>query len=195
MSRPLTIGLTGGIAAGKSEALAAFGRLGAATISSDAVVHELLEGEPLQSCLVERWGADVAPDGRVDRNRIGSIVFADPDELSWLEAQIHPLVGERIGAFLAQLPEGTEVAVVEVPLLFESGTLAGVFDTTVAVVAAEDLRRERAEARGHALVGEREARQLSQDEKAARAEHVVENDGSVEDLERELSNLVEKLRG
>lgn len=194
MGRPLTIGLTGGIAAGKSEALAAFGRLGAATISSDAVVHELLEGEPLLSRLRERWGEDVAPDGRVDRNGIGEIVFADPEELRWLEAQIHPLVGERIGAWLSSLPEGTEVAVVEVPLLFESG-MEGVFDTTVAVVASEDVRRERAGARGHALVDEREARQLTQEEKAGRATHVVENDGSVEDLERELSGLVAKLRG
>ena len=194
MARPLTIGLTGGIAAGKSEALAAFGRLGAATVSSDAVVHELLESEPLLSRLRERWGVEVAPGGAVDRKRIGELVFADPEELKWLEAQIHPLVGERIGAWLASLPGGTEVAVVEVPLLFESG-MEGVFDTTVAVVAAEEVRRERAAARGHALVGEREARQLAQAEKAARAAHTVENDGSVEDLERELSVLIAKLRG
>jgi dephospho-CoA kinase len=194
MARPLTIGLTGGIAAGKSEALAAFERLGAATVSSDAVVHELLEADPLQARLVERWGEEVAPEGQVDRNRIGSIVFADPEELAWLEAQIHPLVGERIGSWLTSLPEGTEIAVVEVPLLFESG-MEGVFDTTVAVIASDGVRRERAEARGHALVDEREARQLGQADKATRAAHVVENDGSVEDLERELSALVEKLRG
>jgi dephospho-CoA kinase len=193
MARPLTIGLTGGIAAGKSEALAAFERLGAETISSDAVVHELLESEPLLSRLTERWGAEVAPGGRVDRERIGSIVFADPQELHWLEAQIHPLVGERIGAWLASLPADAEVAVVEVPLLFESG-MEDVFDTTVAVIASERVRRERAEARGHALVGAREARQLDQDEKAKRAGHVVENDGSVEELQGELSALVEKLR-
>lgn len=193
MARPLTIGLTGGIAAGKSEALAAFGRLGAETISSDAVVHELLDGEPLLPRLVGRWGGDVAPEGKIDRDRIGSIVFADPEELKWLEGQIHPLVGERIGAWLASLPEGVRVAVVEVPLLFESG-MDGVFDTTVAVVATEGVRRERAKARGHALVDEREARQLAQAEKASRAAHVIQNDGSVEDLERELSVLVEKLR-
>jgi dephospho-CoA kinase len=194
VSRPLTIGLTGGIAAGKSEALAAFERLGAQTISSDAVVHELLEGEPLLPRLVERWGEEVAPGGEVDRNRIGSIVFADAEELKWLEGQIHPLVGERIGGWLASLPDGAGVAVVEVPLLFESG-MEGVFDTTVAVIVSDGLRRERAAGRGHALVEEREARQLSQAEKASRAEHVVENDGSVEDLERELSALIEKLRG
>jgi dephospho-CoA kinase len=193
LARPLTIGLTGGIAAGKSEALAAFGRLGAETISSDAVVHELLETEPLLPRLVERWGRKVAPAGKVDRDRIGSIVFADTDELKWLEGQIHPLVGERIGTWLSELPPEAEVAVVEVPLLFESG-MDGVFDTTVAVVASEEVRRERAQARGHALVDEREARQLAQTEKASRAAHVIQIDGSVEDLERELSARVEKLR-
>jgi dephospho-CoA kinase len=193
LARPLTIGLTGGIAAGKSEALAAFERLGAATISSDAVVHELLETEPLLPRLIERWGRKVAPGGHVDRDRIGSIVFADTEELKWLEGQIHPLVGERIGTWLTSLPGDAAIAVVEVPLLFEAG-MEEAFDTTVAVVASDGVRRERAHARGHELVDEREARQLAQAEKASRAEHVVENDGSVEELERELSVLVEKLR-
>lgn len=191
---PLTIGLTGGIAAGKSEALAAFERLGAATISSDAVVHELLDAEPLQGRLLERWGVEIAPDGRVDRNRVGEIVFANPEELSWLEAQIHPLVGERIGEWLTSLPEGTQVAVVEVPLLFES-EMSGVFQTTVAIVTSDEVRRERAEARGHRLVSEREARQLPQEEKAGLAEHVIENEGDLEDLERALSSLLGKLTG
>jgi dephospho-CoA kinase len=190
---PLTIGLTGGIAAGKSEALAAFSRLGAATLSSDAVVHELLDSEPLLGRLVERWGPEVAPAGSVDRNRIGEVVFADPEQLTWLEQQIHPLVGERIGGWLTNLPADAEVAVIEVPLLFESG-MEKVFDTTVAILTDDQVRRERAAARGHALVDEREARQLAQDEKAARAEHVVPNDGSVEDLERSLSALLAKLQ-
>lgn len=189
---PLTIGLTGGIAAGKSEALAAFARLGAATLSSDAVVHELLESEPLRGRLAGRWGPEVVPEGGVDRARIGEIVFADPEELAWLESQIHPLVGERTASWIESLPSDAEVAVVEVPLLFEVGR-DGIFDTTVAIVTADEVRRERAEARGHALVDEREARQLSQREKAERAEHVVENDGSVEDLERALSALLAKL--
>ena len=92
---PLTIGLTGGIAAGKSEALAAFGRLGAATLSSDAVVHDLLEGEPLRGRLAERWGPEVAPEGApTDRGRIGGIVFADPEQLTWLEST-DPPAGRR----------------------------------------------------------------------------------------------------
>jgi dephospho-CoA kinase len=190
---PLKIGLTGGIAAGKSEALKAFERLGAATLSSDAVVHELLESEELRERLAERWGPEVIADGGVDRAKIGEIVFADPEELSWLERQIHPLVQERTAAWLLSLPAETEVAVVEVPLLFEVGGERP-FDTTVAVVTSDEVRRERAAARGHALVDEREARQLTQSEKAARAEHVIENDGSVEDLEGALSALLEKLR-
>lgn len=190
---PLKIGLTGGIAAGKSEALKAFARLGAATLSSDAVVHELLESEELRERLAERWGPEVLADGGVERAKIGEIVFADPEELSWLEQQIHPLVQARTAEWLLSLPEETEVAVVEVPLLFEVGGERP-FDTTVAVVTSDEVRRGRAAARGHTLVDEREARQLTQPEKAERAEHVVENDGSVKDLERALSALLEKLR-
>ncbi len=192
---PLTIGLTGGIAAGKSEALAAFGRLGAVTLSSDAVVHDLLEGEPLRREMAERWGPEVAPDGSpTDRGAIGGIVFADPEQLTWLESRIHPAVGAETAAWIAGLPDEVEFAVIEVPLLFEGGR-EKVFDTTVSIVAAEDVRRERAAARGHALVDAREARQLTQEEKAERAEHVVVNDGSVEDLEAALSALLAKLRG
>jgi dephospho-CoA kinase len=192
---PLTIGLTGGIAAGKSEALAAFGRLGAATLSSDAVVHDLLEGEPLRAKLAERWGPEVAPEGApTDRGRIGGIVFADPGQLKWLESTLHPLVGAATAGWIAGLSEDTKVAVVEVPLLFEGGR-ADVFDTTVSIVATENVRRERAASRGHALVDAREARQLTQEEKAERADHVVVNDGSVEDLEAALSALLAKLSG
>lgn len=190
---PLKIGLTGGIAAGKSEALKAFARLGAATLSSDAVVHELLEGEPLRGRLVERWGPEVVADEGVNRAKIGEIVFADPEQLTWLEQQIHPLVQQRTAEWLTSLPQGTEVAVVEVPLLFEAGSDKA-FDTTVSVITADQVRRERAAARGHALVDEREARQLTQMEKAELADHTIENDGSVEELEQRLSALLEKLR-
>jgi dephospho-CoA kinase len=144
--------------------------------------------------LKERWGDEIAPEGCVDRTKVGEIVFADPEQLAWLEAQIHPLVGERIGGWLVSLGDAVAVAVVEVPLLFES-EMESVFDTTVAVVTSDEVRRERAEARGHALVDEREARQLTQEEKAARAEHVIENDGSLEDLEQRLSALLAKLDG
>jgi dephospho-CoA kinase len=189
---PLLIGLTGGIAAGKSEALAAFGRLGAETISSDAVVHELLDSDEVRNRLIERWGPDVVSDGDIDRNRVGEIVFERPEELAWLEGELHPRVGERIDAWRRALGPETEFGVVEVPLLFEAA-MADAFDVTVAVVAGDETRRRRAEQRGHALVKERAARQLDQDEKAARADHVVRNEGSLIDLEHELSGLLEKL--
>jgi dephospho-CoA kinase len=189
---PLLIGLTGGIAAGKSEALAAFARLGAETISSDAVVHELLDSEEVRGRLMERWGPQVAPDGAIDRARVGEIVFERPEELGWLEAELHPRVGERIESWRRSLDPAALFAVVEVPLLFEAA-MADAFDVTVAVVADDEVRRRRAQERGQAMIEERAARQLHQHEKAARADHVVRNDGSIGDLERALSELLEKL--
>jgi dephospho-CoA kinase len=191
---PLMIGLTGGIAAGKSEALAALRRLGAETISADAVVHDLLGSEEVRELLVGRWGSEIAPEGAVDRTEVGARVFEEPDELAWLESQLHPRVGQRLDEWRRALPEETNFAVVEVPLLFET-SMEKAFDTTIAVVSDEETRRARAAQRGHALVEERSARQLAQEEKAARADHVIRNDGSLEDLERELSGLLAKLGG
>ena len=183
------IGLTGAIAAGKSEALEALDRLGAATLSADAVVHDLLSSERVRDLLVGRWGPEAAPGGQVDRAKVSEIVFERPEELEWLEATLHPLVGEEIASWYASLPEGIRFAVVEVPLLFETG-MEGVFEETIAVVAPEDARVERAGARGVQDLERRSARQLSQDEKAARATHVVANDGTVSDLEAALAELL-----
>jgi dephospho-CoA kinase len=190
--RPVMIGLTGAIAAGKSEALAAFGRQGAATISADAVVHELLGTDAVIGRLTGRWGDEVAPGGEVDRQRIGAIVFADAEELRWLEALLHPLVGARLAAWGRERSGEFRVAVVEVPLLFET-SMEGSFDATVAVVADDALREERAASRGTDLVAERSGRQLSQSEKEVRADFVLRNHGSVEDLEREVAELLPKL--
>jgi dephospho-CoA kinase len=181
--------------AGKSTALKALERLGAAVQSSDAVVHELYEGVHLREAVVARWGEEVAPGGVVDRAEVARRAFADEDGRAWLEATVWPLVGERMGIWLAQaraLEPAPRVIVVEVPLLFEAG-MEGIYDATIAVVAAEELREQRAAQRGHALTAERAARQLSQAEKAARATYVVANDGSVLELERELSAVLEKL--
>ena len=183
------IGLTGAVAAGKSEALAAFERLGAQTLSSDAVVHELLGSERVRDLLVARWGADVAPEGRIDRVRVGAIVFADSDELSWLEQTLHPLVGERIAEWRADLSDATRFAVLEVPLLFETG-MEKLFDATVSVVAPAEVRAERAGVRGTGELAAREARQLSQEEKAARSTYVVTNDRSVAELESALAEIL-----
>ena len=140
---PPFVGLTGGIAAGKSEALAAFGRLGAATLSTDAVVHDLLEDPSVRDQLLERWGGEVVPGGIVDRGRVGAIVFDSTEELAWLESLLHPLVGGRVVEWRNGLAPEVELAVVEVPLLFET-SMEDAFDATVAVIAADETRARRA---------------------------------------------------
>jgi dephospho-CoA kinase len=189
------VGLTGGLGAGKSTALAALERLGAETISSDEIVHELYGGPELRDAVVDRWGEEVAPGGIVDRTAVARRAFASDEERRWLEGQIWPLVGARVAEWLEQArarQPAPAAAVVEVPLLFEAG-LESIYDATIAVLAAEEVRHDRAAARGHESVGERDARQLAQEEKARRATYVVRNDGTFEELEAQLSDVLGKL--
>ncbi len=191
------VGLTGGMGSGKSTALQALAQLGAEVLSSDAVVHELYEGAPLRDAVVARFGEEVAPGGVVDRAAVARRAFASAEDRSWLEAQVWPLVGARVAGWLEQvraMRPRPRAAVVEVPLLFEAG-LGQIYDATIAVVAEESVRQLRAAERGHALADERTARQLSQQEKAQRATFVVRNDGTREDLQRELSAVLGKLGG
>lgn len=181
--------------AGKSTALDALRRLGAATLSTDAVVHELYASPELRDLVVARWGEDVAPGGVVDRATIAARAFAAPEERAWLEREIWPRVGARVAAWreeVASREPPPAAAVVETPLLFEAG-LEGLYDATVAVVADEAVRAERASARGHVGVDERAARQLPQEEKERRATYTVSNSGTVEQLERELSGVLDRL--
>jgi dephospho-CoA kinase len=190
------VGLTGGIGAGKSEALAALGRIGAATLSSDAVVHELQATDEVRDDLVERFGPEVAPGGRVDRDALARLVFSDPDRRAWLEGYLWPKVGERIWSWREEVGAAADpppAAVVEVPLLFEANMDAA-FDHTIAVIAGDDVRAERIGVRGHAEVASRESRQLSQDEKAERADFSVRNDGTVEELEGALAAILDTIR-
>lgn len=146
----------------------------------------------MRDLLVERLGADVAPDGQIDRSGVAARVFGDDEKRKWLESVLWPRVGARVAEFRESV-EGRPAAVVEVPLLFEAG-MEAVFDKTIVVVADEKIRAERASARGHAGLGERTARQLTQEEKAQRADYVVRNDGTLDDLEAKLSDVLEKLR-
>ncbi len=189
------VGLTGGMGAGKSTALGALRELGAEVISSDEVVHELYESPEVVAALSERFGAEVAPDGRIDRPELARRAFATPEDRAWLEGLVWPQVGRRIASWLERarlLEPAPRAAVVEVPLLFEAGLQEG-YDATIAVLADESLRRSRAAARGQVLLEERDARQLSQQEKAARATFVVHNDGTEQDLSRQLSEVLDKL--
>lgn len=189
------MGLTGGLGAGKSEALRALEELGAATLSTDAVVHDLLATDELRDIVVARLGGEVARDGRLDRALIAERVFGDEDARSWLEAELWPRVGRRVIEWRQEveaLDPSPPAAVVEVPLLFES-EMEAVFDATIAVVADEEVRAERAGARGHAAVSERTGRQLSQDEKAQRADYSVRNDGTLDELRETLSRLLATL--
>lgn len=184
--RPLAVALTGGIGAGKSEALAAFARHGAATISSDAVVHELYDDPEVQAALRERFGTS-------DREAVRDLAVGDRDALLWLEGLLHPRVLARTDSWREELSRRADppaLAVNEVPLLFEAGA-EGRFDAVVVVTAPRELRAERAGAR----MDEREERLIPEEEKVRRADFSYVNDGSLEDLDAFVAGVVSTLSG
>jgi dephospho-CoA kinase len=190
-SRPLAVAITGGVGAGKSEMLAAFTRHGAATISSDEVVHELYRDPGVRAALRERYGDRVFAGGEVDRAALGKIVFADPDELAWLEGLLHPRTMARTEAWFEEVAQSAEppaLAVNEVPLLYETGS-EDRFDAVVVVTAPRAVRESRAGER----LDEREARLLPDEEKARRADFAYVNDGSVDELDRFVREVVDTL--
>ncbi len=145
--------------------------------------------------MAARLGEDVIADGRVDRSKVGERVFASPEDREWLESLLWPRVGEKVVAWreeMSGLDPPPPAAVVEVPLLFEAG-MEKAFDTTIAVVADEAVRAERAGNRGHSAVDERSGRQLTQEEKSQRADFSVRNDGTPEELKAELSRVLDTL--
>jgi dephospho-CoA kinase len=189
----VALAVTGGIGAGKSEALRAFERHGAAVISSDEIVHELLRSDQeVRYALRERFGDAVfGPDGQVDRERVAQAVFTDAAELDWLERLLHPRVvatyldwRER----LAERPDPPAVSVTEVPLLYEVGGDAR-FDAVVVITASPEVRVSR-QVRP---MQDRERRLLPDEEKVARADFAYVNDGSLEDLDRFIAGVIEKL--
>ena len=180
--RPLAVAITGGIAAGKSEALAAFSRHGAATLSADAIVHDLLANDPaVRAAIGERWGDDAVDD----RARIGEIVFRDRAELDWLEQLLHPRTRAAADAWLSSVD--APLAVIEIPLLYETNGQAR-FDAVVVVTAPPEVRAAR-----RADLADREARLLPDEEKARRADFAFVNDGSLDDLDAFVSEVVEAL--
>ena len=184
---PLNVAITGGIGAGKSEALRAFARHGAATASADEIVHRLYADPEVQQALVGRWGAKVLSGGEVDRKRVGEIVFGDRDELLWLEGLLHPRVVAEQARWRAE--QTAPLAVVEVPLLYETGGESR-FDAVVVITAPEETRRERTDVPD---VTERQGRLLADEDKAERADFVYVNDGSLDDLDDFVRSVVQRL--
>jgi len=193
LSRPIAVAITGGIGAGKSEALAAFARHGAAVISSDEIVHRLLSDDrDVRAQLVERFGKAILDDeGEVDRGAIAEIVFADPEALEWLEGLLHPLVVQEYMGWRERLAEGDDpppVTATEVPLLYEVGGEER-FDVVVVVTAPPDVRA----ARTDVDTAEREPRLLPESIKVAQADFAYVNDGSIEKLDDFVKGVVREL--
>jgi dephospho-CoA kinase len=190
--RPVAVAITGAIGAGKSTALEAFARHGAATISSDEIVHRLLRSDPdVRRELAERFGPEVIGSDGADRAKIAEIVFNDPDQLDWLEELLHPRVVKENFAWrdeVARRPEPPLLTVTEVPLLYETGADTR-FDAVVVISAPQAVRRER-----RPLNDDREARLLPEEEKVALADFAYVNDGSLADLEAFVADVVAKLR-
>jgi dephospho-CoA kinase len=188
----VTVAVTGPFASGKSTFVRLLGSLGAETVSSDEIVHDLLAQDPQTIArIVERFGEDVLGERGVDRRALGRRVFGDPEALSDLEDILHPLVRRQTDRRVEA--SDADLFVAEIPLLFEGGTRSGGFDYTVAVTVPEERRRAWATQRGvdEAALRAIEARQLSQEEKARRADLVVQNDGDLDKLRRQAEELRE----
>ncbi len=193
MSRPLAVAITGGIGAGKSAALESFRRHGAATVSSDEIVHHLLATDlDVKRALVEGLGEEIlGPDGVPDRELIALRVFEDREALEFLEKLLHPLVSREYLAWreqLAQLPDPPAVCVTEVPLLYEVGGETR-FDKVVVVTAPSKLR----EARMRVRRDDRESRLLPDREKVKRADFVYVNTGTLDELDAWVAGVMASL--
>jgi dephospho-CoA kinase len=193
VTRPVAVAITGGIGSGKSEALKAFARHGAATVSSDEIVHHLLRHPEVKQKIVAQVGNGViGPDGEIDRTALATTVFNDPDALAFLEQLLHPLVSAEYLSWrddLARLPNPPRVCVTEVPLLYEVGGETR-FDKVVVITAPTKLRRARSEL----AVDERDSRFLPEREKVSRADYAFSNTGTVEELDAFVGTVMQELQ-
>jgi dephospho-CoA kinase len=181
--RPLALAITGGIGAGKSTVLAALRAHGAATVSSDEIVHHLLAtDDDVREALVTRMGSEVLGlDGRPDRKKIAERVFGDRELLDWLEQLLHPLVSSEYLGWreqLAELDDPPQVCVTEVPLLYEIGAEER-FDRVLVVTAPRQLREQRR----RIPLDNRDERLLPEPDKVARADYHFVNTGTFEELD------------
>src|SRR5574337_64838 len=194
----VVVGLTGGIGSGKSTVAAMFRRLGATVIDADQVAHELVEPDrPLFEAVVLAFGREVVgADGRIDRRRLGAIVFADPTARKRLEELLHPAIIEECERRIRQAEvSGTAVCLIDAALLIESGWHAR-FDAAILVEASEALRldrlvRSRGLSQDDAMLRIRS--QMPQAEKRRHAGYVIENEGPLEETERQVQAVWEQL--
>lgn len=159
-------------------------------MSADEIVHRLYEREDVRRALADRWGDPIAGADGVDRKRIGEIVFADRSELEWLEGLLHPLVvAEQARVRDEAAAAGVDVVAIEVPLLYETGAEAR-FDAVVAITAPQDVRASRTKVSD---MTDRERRLLPDEEKLRRADFAYVNDGSLEELDAFVADVVARL--
>lgn len=191
----MTIAVTGPFASGKSAFVGMLGDLGAHTVSADEIVHDLLRwNENAISDVSERFGEEVLGEEGVDRKALGRVVFGDPEKLSELEGILHPLVHDETDRLMSFCC--CEVFAVEIPLLFEAGR-GDDFDHTVAVVVPEERQKTWASGRGvdEQTLRAIEARQLPPEEKARRADVVVQNDGGLDRLKVQAEQFWARISG
>ncbi|WP_444963141.1 dephospho-CoA kinase [Nocardiopsis sp. M1B1] len=194
----LTVGLTGGIGSGKSAVATGLAAYGATVVDADAIAREVVEpGTPGLEAVVAEFGERVlTPDGRLDRPRLGEIVFADEASLARLNAIVHPLVGERSSQLMEEaVASGVEVVVYDVPLLVENG-LGPLYDVVVVVDAPDEVRVERVAANRGMPREQVEARiraQADRDTRLAAADLVVDNSGTREELTERVAELWREL--
>lgn len=186
------VGLTGGIGSGKSEVSRRLSARGAVVIDADKVAREVVEpGTEGLERIIALFGAEVLrEDGSLDRERLGSIVFADSDKLASLNAVVHPLVGARVAELQRQADEDA-IVVYDVPLLVENN-LAPMYDVVVVVDAADEVRLDRLVRLRGMAEGDARARlaaQASREDRLKIADIVVPNEGSLEELEARVDEL------
>jgi dephospho-CoA kinase len=193
----LKVGLTGGIGAGKSEVSRRLAAAGAVLIDADAIAREVVApGTPGLAAVVSAFGEDVLlPEGGLDREKLGAIVFADPARLARLNAIVHPLVGQRM-TDLEQSAAPDAVVVHDVPLIAENN-LVSAYDLVVVVDAPQELQLDRLVRHRKMDVGQARARmaaQASREQRLAIADLVIDNSGSLEDLDRQVAATWAELR-
>jgi dephospho-CoA kinase len=192
------IGLTGGIATGKSYVVSRLRAAGVPVVDADRLARDAVApGSPGLAAVVQRFGPVLTPAGELDRPRLGDIVFRDPDARRDLEHIIHPVVRRGIAEFFEQLSPDTALAVADIPLLFETHQERR-FDTVVVVACAPDTQVQRVMARDGLVrdaAERRVAAQLPIEEKVRRADFVIRTDGPHAQTDAQVTAMLDALRG